>query len=188
MKKLILGASLSLLVTAGVLAQGVVAFDNLPNTSTSPTATANGLIFKDTGTGPVLETAATLYGTIYGGVSGTGLAVLSGGSRVLLDAWTPGVYLDDNGASYAVAGVAAGGTAFLQVQIWEGTAASYAAAVAGGSAAGQSGVFSQGVGGGTITTPSLTGLPATILTVPEPGTFALAGLGAAALLIFRRRK
>ncbi|HEV2392996.1 MAG TPA: PEP-CTERM sorting domain-containing protein [Verrucomicrobiae bacterium] len=37
-------------------------------------------------------------------------------------------------------------------------------------------------------TPLTAGFPLYITAVPEPATFALAGLGAAALLIFRRRK
>lgn len=56
-------------------------------------------------------------------------------------------------------------------------------------AAGTSGTFNVNGIGGTQPAPFLTGLQSfNIYTIPEPSTFALAGLGAAALMIFRRRK
>jgi len=61
---------------------------------------------------------------------------------------------------------------------------------AGLIAAGVSGIFhSSAPVGGTGAVPNLVGLQSfNLFLVPEPSTFALAGLGAAALLIFRRRK
>jgi hypothetical protein len=67
---------------------------------------------------------------------------------------------------------------------------------AGQIAAGRSGIFNVTAIGGTAnpTAPFLTsagtiaGLSFNLYNIPEPSSFALAGLGAAALLIFRRRK
>jgi hypothetical protein len=62
--------------------------------------------------------------------------------------------------------------------------------VNGTIAAGTSGELNVANIGGTFNTPpNLVGLQSfNLYFVPEPSTFALAGLGAAALLIFRRRK
>ncbi len=94
-------------------------------------------------------------------------------------------------------GIPAGTPAFFQVLVYETSAGSYANAL-NKYFAGQSPVFQVTPGsivGPPIASPlapgnstwangpiTLTGL------VPEPSTFALAGLGAAAMLIFRRRK
>lgn len=92
-----------------------------------------------------------------------------------------------------VPGVAAGAQAKLQVRVWDnagGTISSYDNAITRG----QSALFLSSPLGGTTTagpviTPSMTGFESfNIYTVPEPSTFVLAGLGAASLLIFRRRK
>jgi len=57
-------------------------------------------------------------------------------------------------------------------------------------AAGKSGAFTvASIGGSSNPAPNLVGLQSfSIYIIPEPSTMALAGLGAAALLIFRRRK
>jgi len=57
-------------------------------------------------------------------------------------------------------------------------------------AAGKSGTFTVNLIGGSVNTPPNMLVPSFNLynSVPEPSTFALAGLGAAAMLIFRRRK
>ena len=72
-----------------------------------------------------------------------------------------------------------------------GSKNAYDAWQAGLIAAGTSGVFrsTATVGGSSALAPNLTGLQSfNLYIIPEPSTFALAGLGAAALLIFRRRK
>jgi hypothetical protein len=86
------------------------------------------------------------------------------------------------------------GNVFLDAVAWNGNAASFAAALAGGSSyIGYSAVWSQGTGNpnGTPATSAIqtTGFTGLVLTpVPEPTTIALGGLGAAALLLFRRKK
>ena len=86
-------------------------------------------------------------------------------------------------------GVAPGASAQLQVRAWDnagGTITSFANAVTKGSSA----MFlSQPLGGGIVSSPDMTGWTSfNIYTVPEPSTFVLVGLGAAGLMIFRRRK
>jgi len=95
-------------------------------------------------------------------------------------------------------GVAAGAAASFQVKIWETAAGSYA--TASGSplwASALSPVFTTVPGSLTFNSIVFAGAPANstwaagtlkLASVPEPSTMALAGLGAAALLIFRRRK
>jgi hypothetical protein len=82
------------------------------------------------------------------------------------------------------------------VAAWQGNFASFDLAYTGASAIGVSSSFAVSPGNPSITpaTPAggITGANqfagVTALAIPEPSTLALAGLGAAALLIFRRRK
>jgi hypothetical protein len=98
-----------------------------------------------------------------------------------------------------VSPLAAGGKIEYVLAGWTGASATLDAAIAAGANVGQSPLFT-GVGTGNPTTippgtPS--GLTDTFTAgalvlaptaTPEPSTFALAGLGAAAMLILRRRK
>ena len=103
-----------------------------------------------------------------------------------------------NGGTQTIGSGGAGANAQYFVVGWTGAFANYDAAMAAGSGfIGVSSVFTTTTGNpttippGTATTLSstFTGMTlATVTSVPEPSTFALAGLGAAALLIFRRRK
>jgi hypothetical protein len=100
------------------------------------------------------------------------------------------------GGTQIIPGVVGGGTAFIQIRAWSTAAgATYAAAVASGlgDAWGASSVFSVVTGNPSATPPGtpaiLVGLQSFNLNpIPEPSTFALAGLGIASLLLFRRRK
>jgi hypothetical protein len=95
-----------------------------------------------------------------------------------------------SGGTVTVAGLAAGTVGYFEVAGWTGNAASYAQATGD---AGFTTVFGGNTGGsGSPPAPpvNLTGWSGNLnLTpVPEPTTIALGGLGAAALLLFRRRK
>jgi len=101
-------------------------------------------------------------------------------------------------ADFAIAGWTANiGTSWSQAQLWwsNGTAAGsattagwfgIASSVAQDVGLGPFGSIYNGIFGSTAGTINGWGL--SYYPVPEPSTFALAGLGAAAMLIFRRRK
>jgi hypothetical protein len=97
---------------------------------------------------------------------------------------------DVGGINRTLAGVAGGDTATLQVRVWDSRAgATFDEAVAGGGLWGASEAFNYTVPTG-LTTPDqffMKGLQAFAL-VPEPSVIALGVLGAASLLLFRRRK
>lgn len=96
-----------------------------------------------------------------------------------------------------IPGVAVGGTGTFQLRAWDnlnGTLTTWAAAEQawnnGLTAAGKSGLFEvAALTEAPNIPPNMLGFRSFNLTiVPEPSTFVLAGLGAAALVIFRRRK
>jgi len=193
MKKLLLSAMLVGLAT-GAYAQGAgtINLDNHDNPNTSPTATSGGLVFLDTGGGPALMTTdfnVALFGfTDSATVLTHPVASMTGANATGDNIFGNGTFFDLAQNSYPVDGTTtASATAFFILQAWIGNT-SFATA----TYTAQSPVFSNPLGG-TGQPPSspqeVSGMPALIVTsVPEPSTFALAGLGAAALLIFRRRK
>jgi len=178
-------------LTAGAYAQGFVALDNIAN-SGGPTATAGGLFYVQPAGGPATLITGDFNAAFYGGTDSANLTLLhsfSGAGAVGTGVAGPGTFFDPTGSAYAVPGTTtASTTAFFQIEAWGGQFATYAEAKAQGALAGKSGVFSNPVASPPNTPPDLTGMPSVILVIPEPSSFALAGLGAAALLIFRRRK
>jgi hypothetical protein len=124
------------------------------------------------------------------------------GQRVMVPfTYGPGYFLDDYAGRFgeddlAVFDVPPGGWAWLEVRAWDARLGSnYEEVVALGIGGyGESPLF---YARGSVPGLSPPALPAPLLglqsfslrpIVPEPSTFALAGLGAAALLVFRRRK
>jgi len=182
-----------------VAAQGQIGFDNgTADLGGSPNATSRGLFWRLTGTNLAPETATALHGTLLGSASAASstlaaLPVVYGpgtSADVLLDGIGGGVYLDDIGMAYYVPGAFAGDSGYFQVEVWEGNYPSLAAAMAAGAAWGVSPEFSTGLGSNDSATPSLTGMPAVILAIPEPSPLALTGLASATLWVWwwRRRR
>lgn len=197
MKKLLLSALLVGL-TVGAYAQGAgtVLLNNNQNSGASPSATSSGLVFLS-GSPTTVDLNVALFGfTDSSSVLSHPVASLIGAAAAgdSLGGAFPGTFTDLSATAYAVDGTTTASTsAFFILQAWIGNDLTYAAAVAAGHAAGQTTVFANalgGVGSPPSTPPGLDSMPGLTLvtTTPEPSTFALAGLGAAALLIFRRRK
>jgi len=182
---------LSVMAT-GAFAQGLVNFANNPQTLVS--ANINGSLANISGPSGsyyfALLTSATPAGPFtFTGLLGTNLVNatggrFSGGNGVAVNGWAAGSTLN-----YEIAGWDASlGSTFNPA--WLTTAP--ATGLFGISAVG-SGV----AGGGAQSLPTLqlfggtgitSGFSLTGTSIPEPSSMALAGLGAAALLIFRRRK
>lgn len=196
MKKLLLSALLVGL-TAGAYAQGAgsVLLANNNNTDQTAGATANGLVFLN-GALVTTDFSVALFGfTDSTSVLNHPVGSVTGSAIASDNILGPGTFTDLTSTAYAVDGTTTASTgAFFILQAWLGSQTSYAAAVAHGDPAGQTIVFNNplgGVGSPPAPTPQLSGMPGLTLStsvIPEPSTFALAGLGAAALLIFRRRK
>ena len=215
MKKLILITLFVTGAALGAFAQGTIFADNLHNTGVyngaggtpftgtsgnptySPLVISNGLIFTSD---PTAQAGNLGYGQgsqmlgvdvnweLYGGATaGTATTLITG------EVGTNGAAAGDNpnwgqfngpGAQQAVPGTTATSLVFLDLQVWEGTATSYAAST---SYKADSGAFANPSGGGVGTPEPLYGLPDMLLTIPEPSILALSGLGAAALMIIRRK-
>lgn len=181
MKKVLFTAALlaGLSTTASLYAQGTILLDNGPG----------GLIYLDS-VAPanllVVDVNAQLFGGPVGGAL-TSLKTLAQASAagITVDA---GRISDPSGSPVAVPGVALGGTAELRLLLWQGSSPTFAGAA--GQRTADSGLFSNPTGGNgspPALPASLSGLPVMVLQVPEPSTLALAGLGVAALLAYRRR-
>jgi len=191
MKKLLLtitSGAVLIAATVSSYGQGVVSFQN--SASTSPAVFGNGpKTGKVTGT-----TGQYTYGLYIGAFGDTAISQMT--------------LVDTVGSSSVVfaAGAISGGTVTLPspfingtqyadiVAGWTTADGSLAASAAAGDYSGQSAlgfitpnpspvaqIFGAGAG-------QIGGLSLTVTATPEPGTIALGGLGAAALLLFRRKK
>jgi len=152
--------------------------------------------------GPV-SPASTLPGTgvslVLGLYAGTASTALSLVSTYPVNPDAGSVVAGQIASSHCVLPFAGGSPDFFEVKVWESAYASYEAQVA---VAGLAGYLSQGQSvftmtpGTSIAYPGINNgggttwaaAPINVAFTPEPSTFALAGLGAAALMIFRRRK
>jgi hypothetical protein len=176
------------------LAQGTLGFNNSSTTLVQQWTDANNqTLINVPKTGGSVQLFYAAGGTAYNSSSLSGLVANNPG-------WTLGpitpispVAGRFNGGNITLNGIAAGANVSYAILGWVGNYASFDAALAANAMVGASTTaFTMATGGvdPLVPPPSLsttfTGL--TLQPVPEPSTFALAGLGAAALLIFRRRK
>ena len=176
------------------LAQGTLGFNNSSTTLVQQWTDANNSTLMNVPkNGGSVQLFYAPGGTAYNGSSLSGLIANNPGWT--LGAITPIAPVAGrfNGGNITLTGIAAGANVSYAVIGWVGNFASFDAALAGGAMAGVNATaFTMATGGVDPLVPppslstSFTGL--TLQPIPEPSTFALAGLGAAALLIFRRRK
>jgi hypothetical protein len=198
MKKLVLTAIAVVGIAASTFAQGTLTIDNLNGTGGNH-ATSLGLFFNADGT---VFTGAALNVEVFSGPNSgslTPLVTLAAGNALF--GLGNGQYFDLAGGTYAANSVALGGTATIQLLAWTGSASSYAAALPterffawnGSAFVDPSGLLTYTTatgGGGDPPGPPksvMDGMPAMALVIPEPTTFALLGLGALGMMIFRRK-
>jgi hypothetical protein len=181
MKKLLLVGSLLL---SGLMAfgQGTVLFNNRVS------GVLDAPVFVGDLAGAKAD-GATYWGQLYAGPDAGSLAAV--GAPVAFRTGAGAGYI--SGGTVTIASVAPGANAVIELRAWDGTkGATYEAASAagGGFYVGKSAQITIATGG-SGTPPSLpanlVGLQSFAIAVPEPSTIALGLLGAAALLIRRRK-
>lgn len=215
MKKLLLTSAM-LLACAGAFAQGKVnLIGDLNSLVTLHSALGSAdasLVGQAVGNTTVLPSGEVLQAALYGGTSQGSLFLYSTFTMTSSAAGSAGligplhIQLAANaGGAPAIPGIAnattiGASTPWFQVRVWSTDSthayASYEAALAGATGYVGAGALFQLNPGPSIgyvnTSPGVNSTwvdgPIMINPVPEPSTLALAGLGAAALLIFRRRK
>jgi len=198
MKKTLVASILGLATAVSVMAQSRIALNTYTAVSPYPTITygvgSGGTLGADVTGGFTVgfyysTTSATFEGgTTQGGantaVPGGSFVLATGtGSTASIVPSFPGLFLPTANAEFTIPGVVP--TAYLVVVAYNG--ANYADSLVRGHSA----VFTlapntTAFGPGTDIGNSMSGF--SVVQVPEPSTFALAGLGLASLLIFRRRK
>jgi len=218
MKKLILTSALCSLSALAAFGQGALAFENAASTSSdrhpvyAPQTDGTGgtmIVGQSALGGPTGTTVyeGALLGSSYdfalfaaptGAGSNAMTLIVSAVFRTSASGGLPQGLI--TATSGTVPGVAAGSSADFQLRAWStegGNITTWSAAVAAfnsGDPLAQIGwtpiIASAPLGGGPTITPNATGWNSFSLIepVPEPTTLALAGLGAAGLLLFRRRK
>jgi hypothetical protein len=196
MKKLILSISAVAGLTMAGNAQQVLFVDDNAANPISTDVTISGVVSTAD------ENATLLVGTTAGNVTTDVVTLLLSGATASAttalgttqpaagDVSSLGLVADQTANTYKVAA----GTAYYQIELWSGTQySSYAAALAGGGVvAGASPVlaFDNAPASGAPAVEE--DLPSSInlipiSAVPEPSTYAMAGVGLASMLIFRRR-
>jgi len=200
MKKVILTTLCAAALSTGAFGQGLVNFLN--NASTLVTLSSNSVNLGSTPAGVPGSFSYELFRAPAGTVVDVGF-VASGLTGTNLT--TAGRFNGGNGR--AIPGTALGGTTAILVRGWSSNLGStWAAAVAnqgiiggyfGSSAIAPNFLLGGDGGNGNVPTSPMFGGTSGIQSgfaltyvdvVPEPSSMALAGIGAASLLIFRRRK
>ena len=207
MKKLLIIVTAAMAFASYAYAQGTIVLINAENTSADINATANGLVWTNDGKGGIGLWRGDLYNLslqILGGPSTDSLTPLRLIREDVVEAAGDYTGLDvgkfvgtwNEVAVLTVPGISPGGTAWIHLKLWWSAGGpvspTYDAAKTDGHSFFGEALFQNPTGNPLASPPglplTLTGMPAIVLMVPEPSMFALAGLGLAGLLIFRRRK
>lgn len=198
-KKTLVAVALVALTVASASAQGRVTFaSGAPSVNArfeAPASSPLGQVFISGATHPNLR--ADLFwslGTTTVGVTPDQLVNGSGFNQLFSTvAAQAGLFL---GGVKTITGANAGASLVAQVRVWDTSFGTYAEArAAQGAYWGESALFTiTPAGAPPAVAPNLVGLgngvtyTLTYNPVPEPSSMVLAGLGAASLLLFRRRK
>jgi hypothetical protein len=183
MKKILLTIAAAGL-TAGAFGQGLVILEN---------SAGSGNVTYNSSAGPLAGPAAIPYQVALLWNNGSSFVQIGSVYQVASASGDgPGYF---NGENVTVPTYSATGS--FEVEGWTGNFANYGAAVSGGAYVGLTASFTSPEGNPNGSPPggalALSGSGGgwngnLVLIVPEPSTIALGGLGAAALLLFRRRK
>jgi len=181
MKKLVLTLALGM-ACVSAFAQGTLIFGNA-------NAQVNAKV-TDLGTGAGLGGTGWIAQLWYGPAGSTESALIALPTTATFSTTVAqaGYFF---GGARTIDTIAGGSVAVTQVRVWNAAAgADWLTANASPiGIVGKSGLVNVTLTVPPTTPANLVGLTAfTVAPVPEPSSFALAGLGAAALLIFRRRK
>ena len=196
MKKLLIAVGLAALVSSSASAQGLI---NFLNNATTLVTLRSGT----TDLGPMPNVAGQYYFQLF--IAPAGTATDTGFTGTVMGTNQASAGRFSGGVNVAVAGAPAGSTRAIIVRGWSASlGADYATALQnyntggagylGSSAIAPNFIFGGFDGVGTIpTSPAFGGAAGVgsgfaLVAVPEPSSIALAGLGAASLLLFRRRK
>jgi len=201
MKKLILSVTALAAGSVGAFAQGQMFFDThssgVPVTINGATATQDinaELLYSTTGAAGTFNPVVTLLlsssNTAGDGLPGYDPSDILTAAGDITFLHTGGLQ-DQSGNPYTLSGPAVGASVFFEVEGWTGNNVNSMPAAGTPGTYGTSAVFSGVLGGPpSVPPPSLggfTGLALTTVAVPEPSTLAMAGVGLASMLMFRRR-
>lgn len=205
MKKTLIVA-FTMACAVSVMAQGKVTFNNrvvgtvvapvYGVNPANPTEMLQGNTATGTPAGTMVYAGPALDGTGYsaqlfwGAGVGLGMEQLAPGPMTSFRAGAAAGFI--TAVDGTLTGSTIGSDLTLQLRAWDnmgGTVMTWDEAVAQQVAHGWSKTFNHtAVGGGSLPAKNLVGLESfNIAVVPEPSSLALLGLGAAAMLIFRRR-
>jgi hypothetical protein len=190
MFKVLILTGLLVRLTSVAHAQGQLILANNDNTSADPAATSNGLFWLSTGGGAPVLIKQDFNAAFYGGTDSSALSLLAtflltDGTAAHDNAFGPGTFVDPTGKAYTFP---SSSSVFVRIQAWTENFNSYAAAVSGGASAAQSPVFINPVDVPPGSAVPLVGMPALVMSVPEPSSFAFAALGGLYVLLLSRRR
>jgi len=194
MKKLILSVTAIAGLAMAGNAQQVLFHDSNGSAPTSNDITINGVVSTadlnmELLVGATSSTVTTDVVTLLlSQATGTATTALGTTQPALGDVSKFGLIVDQTGNAYSVPA----GTDWYQVLVWQGNSATYPGA--GVSGAGASPIYQFDIAGGipAAGAPAAqldlpTSINVTVTAVPEPSTLAMAGVGLASMLLFRRR-
>jgi hypothetical protein len=184
MKKILLSVLLAAAGTASLFAQGTVSFDN----KVAFTTPADRFVYQDavgTANGGKLLVGTQFKAQLYAGVDASSLAPADVSAAFRVPTTTsPGTW---SGGTRTIP-FTAGQAATLVVRVWDSSTGTTFENATGYKGSSDPFTYVVPPAGSPASAFYMEGLRAFAVVVPEPGTFALAGLGILGLVMARRRK